>query len=97
MRPSPAGRAASFPFYRATFRLITVVFDIIGYVTDDYEMDISPDDDLKRALLPLWPAEHPTSGGRPSPPRCHRRNAGTTRRQPVHRHPDVIPGSGRAH
>ena len=55
-----AGRAASFPFYRATFRLITVVFDIVGYVTDDYEMDISPDDVLKRALLPLWPAEHPT-------------------------------------
>jgi hypothetical protein len=55
-----AGRAASFPFYRATFRLITVVFDILGYVTDDYEMDISPDDNLKRAFLPLWPAEHPS-------------------------------------
>ena len=55
-----AGKAASFGFYRATFRLITVVFDIIGYVTDDFEMDISPDDYLKRALLPLWPAEYPS-------------------------------------
>lgn len=55
-----AGRAGSFPFYRATFRLITVVFDILGYVTTDYEMDISPDDNLKRALLPLWPPEHPS-------------------------------------
>lgn len=54
-----AGHAASFPFYRATFRLLTIVFDILGYVTDDYELDIDPDSNLKRALLPLWPAEHP--------------------------------------
>lgn len=54
-----AGRAAGFPFYRATFRLITVVFDILGYVTDDYELAIDPDDNLKRTLLPLWPVEHP--------------------------------------
>lgn len=55
-----AGRAADFPFYRATFRLITVVFDIFGYVTDDYEVAVDPDDNLKRAFLPLWPAEHST-------------------------------------
>lgn len=93
-----AGRAASFPFYRATFRLITVVFDIIGYVTDDYEMDISPDDDLKRALLPLWPAEHPdvwwppvtrldAIGGVP----------GLLTGSQFTGIPMLIPGSGRAH
>jgi hypothetical protein len=53
-----AGHAASFPFYRATFRLMTVVFDILGYVTDHHELAIEPDDNLKRALLPLWPSEH---------------------------------------
>lgn len=54
------GRSDSFPFYRATFRLLNVAFDIIGYVTDDIELDIDPDDDLKRILLPLWPTRHPT-------------------------------------
>jgi hypothetical protein len=54
-----AGHAATFPFYRATFRLLNVVFDILGYDTEDYELGIDPDENLKRALLPLWPAEHP--------------------------------------
>jgi hypothetical protein len=50
----------SFPFYRATFRLLTVVFDVFGYVTDDVELEIEPSDDLARTLLPLWPAREPT-------------------------------------
>jgi hypothetical protein len=45
--------------YRATFRLLTVVFDIMGYVADEDMVDIDPSDDLKRAILPLWPAQHP--------------------------------------
>jgi len=67
MTVTGAGHAASFPFYRGTFRLITVVFDIVGYVTDDYEMGISPDGNLKRALLPLWPSAHPSIWWPPSP------------------------------
>ena len=49
----------SFPFYRASFRLLTVVFDIVGYVTDDIELKINPDESLARALLPIWPSRHP--------------------------------------
>ena len=54
-----AGQSISFPFYRASFRLLTVVFDILGYVAETDLVDIDPDEDLKRALLPLWPSEHP--------------------------------------
>lgn len=54
-----AGQSVSFPFYRASFRLLTVVFDILGYVAETDMVNIDPDDDLKRALLPLWPAEYP--------------------------------------
>lgn len=53
-----AGLSIDFPFYRATFRLLTVVFDILGYVTEEAELNITPDESLKRALLPLWPSEH---------------------------------------
>jgi len=54
-----AGQNISFPFYRASFRLLTVVFDILGYVAEPDVVNIDPDEDLKRALLPLWPPEHP--------------------------------------
>lgn len=54
-----AGRSTSIPFYRATFRLLTVVFDILGYVAPTDLLNIDPSDDLKKALLPLWPWEHP--------------------------------------
>jgi hypothetical protein len=54
-----AGQATSFPFYRATFRLLNVVFDIIGYVADADMLNIDVSDDLGRALLPLWPSAHP--------------------------------------
>jgi hypothetical protein len=54
-----AGQTTSFPFYRASFRLLTVVFDILGYVAQANMLNIDPTDDLKRALLPLWPSEHP--------------------------------------
>jgi hypothetical protein len=54
-----AGPSVSFPSYRATFRLLTVVFDIVGYVAETDLLDIDPGDDLKRGMLPLWPSEHP--------------------------------------
>lgn len=54
-----AGQSLNFPFYRASFRLLTVVFDILGYVSETDLVNIDPDEDLKRALLPLWPSEHP--------------------------------------
>lgn len=54
-----AGQSISFPFYRASFRLLTAVFDVLGYVAGTDMVDIDPDEDLKRALLPLWPSEHP--------------------------------------
>ncbi len=54
-----AGQSISFPFYPASFRLLTVVFDILGYVAETDMVNIDPDEDLKRALLPLWPPEHP--------------------------------------
>jgi hypothetical protein len=54
-----AGHSVSFPFYRASFRLLTVVFDLFGYVADEDMVNIDPDENLGRALLPLWPAQHP--------------------------------------
>ncbi|MFC0438040.1 hypothetical protein [Kutzneria buriramensis] len=56
---SAAGQSVSFPCYRVTFRLINVVFDIVGYVTDDVEMQIEPDEALATELLPLWPPCEP--------------------------------------
>jgi hypothetical protein len=52
-------QSISFPFYRASFRLLNVVFDILGYVAETDMVDIDPDENLKRTLLPLWPSEHP--------------------------------------
>jgi hypothetical protein len=54
-----AGVSTSFPFYRASFRLLTVVFDIIGYVAGTDMVNIDLSEDLGRALLPLWPSQHP--------------------------------------
>ena len=54
-----AGESLSFPFYRASFRLLTVVFDVIGYVADTDMLDIEPSEDLGRTLLPLWPSQYP--------------------------------------
>ena len=53
------GKASAPVFYRVTFQLLTVVFDIVGYVAETDFLDIDPGDDLKRAMLPLWPSEHP--------------------------------------
>lgn len=55
-----AGQSTSIPFYRATFRLITVVFDILGYVAPVDMLNVDPTDDFKKLMLPIWPAEHPT-------------------------------------
>ena len=54
-----AGQSTNLAFYRATFRLLTVVFDILGYVANNDVLNIDPSDDIKRALLPLWPSENP--------------------------------------
>jgi hypothetical protein len=55
-----AGQSTSIPFYRATFRLITVVFDIFGYVAPADMLNIDPSDDFEKLMLPLWPSEHST-------------------------------------
>ena len=44
------GKASAPPFYRVTFQLLTVVFDIVGYVAETDFLDIDPGDDLKRAM-----------------------------------------------
>ena len=58
-----ARQSVSSPLYRVTFRLLTVVSDIVGYVAETDFLDIDPGDDLKRAMQPLWHLNTPTSGG----------------------------------
>jgi hypothetical protein len=55
--PLPDGTLGEVPCYRAEFRLLNVVFAIIGYVADRQLVDISMSDDLSRMLLPLWPVD----------------------------------------
>jgi hypothetical protein len=54
------GESTSFPFYRVQFRLLTVAFDIIGWVTADVTLEGGPNKKLRPALLQLWPTQHPT-------------------------------------
>jgi hypothetical protein len=54
------GQTIIFPAYSARFRLLNVVFDVFGYVTDDCKLDVDLSDDLRRALLPIWPPQFPS-------------------------------------
>lgn len=54
------GRTVSFPAYTARFRLLNVVFDVFGYVAEDVQLRADMSDDLRRALLPIWPSQFPT-------------------------------------
>lgn len=54
------GRTISAPCYSARFRLLNVVFDIFGHVQAEFGLHADLSEDLRRALLPIWPSEHPT-------------------------------------
>jgi hypothetical protein len=47
------------PFYVARFRLLNVVFDVFGHGPAHMGLRADLSDDLRRALLPIWPSEHP--------------------------------------
>jgi hypothetical protein len=53
-------QTVSFPAYSARFRLLNVVFDVFGYVTEGVDLQADLSDDLRRALLPIWPSQFPT-------------------------------------
>ena len=55
---SSCGQSIGIPIYRAMFRLLTVVFEVIGYVADREILDFDPLRGRNRILLPIWPAEH---------------------------------------
>ncbi|MBB5157426.1 hypothetical protein [Saccharopolyspora phatthalungensis] len=46
--------------YRATIRLLNVVFCILGYVTTATTMKDQPSKEFRTITLPLWPAQRPT-------------------------------------
>jgi hypothetical protein len=58
----PAGQNStavdSVPFYTARFRLLNVVFDVFGHGPAEIGLRANLPDDLRRALLPIWPSEH---------------------------------------
>jgi hypothetical protein len=65
------GRKLALQCYSARFRLLNVVFDVFGHVPDkfdpravpepiDFGLQINPSENLRSALLPIWPAENPT-------------------------------------
>jgi hypothetical protein len=54
-------RTIKIPYYSARFRLLNVVFDIVGSVpTAGFELRTDLGDNLRQALLPIWPSEYPT-------------------------------------
>jgi hypothetical protein len=46
------------PLYTARFRLLNVVFDVFGHGPAETGLRADLSDDLRRALLPIWPSEH---------------------------------------
>jgi hypothetical protein len=55
------GVVVNVPCYSARFRLLNVVFDVFGHVpTTGVGMRADLSDDLRRALLAIWPSEHET-------------------------------------
>jgi hypothetical protein len=54
------GKTIEVPAYSARFRILNVVFDVFGYTSDVVQLHPDPADDLRRALLPIWPSAHPT-------------------------------------
>jgi len=53
------GRTVRVPFYTARFRLLNVVFDVFGHGPAEMGLRADLFDGLRRALLPIWPSEHP--------------------------------------
>jgi hypothetical protein len=53
-------RSFSFPVYRATIRLVTVVFCIMGYTSTEMKMKEAMDKDFRTITMPLWPVRRPT-------------------------------------
>ncbi|MEU6559231.1 hypothetical protein [Nocardia nova] len=52
-------RSIDFETYRTHFRILGVVFVVNGYVSERVPYTLEPNDTLRSALLPLWPATHP--------------------------------------
>ncbi|MGW2989347.1 hypothetical protein [Streptomyces goshikiensis] len=49
------GKPTTFPFYRATFRLFNIVFDVMGYVSNDIHLTVIPPQIHQEALTQVWP------------------------------------------
>jgi len=47
------------PAYQARIRLLGVLFDVFGYLTEPggLELELEPSPELARVLLPIWPVE----------------------------------------
>jgi hypothetical protein len=56
---SLGGTTVRVPFYTARFRLLSVVFDVFGHGPTEMGLHADLSDDPRRALLPVWPSEHP--------------------------------------
>jgi hypothetical protein len=46
--------------YSCRFRLLNVAFDVFGWLPTEYGLHAQLTEDLGKALLPIWPIEHPT-------------------------------------
>jgi hypothetical protein len=46
--------------YACRFRLLNVVFEVLGWVPNEYGLHIEPSEALGKAILRIWPPEHAT-------------------------------------
>ncbi len=49
----------TFPVYRVCFRLFTIVFDVMGWVSDDHAMTVTSNPVADAALPQIWPPTAP--------------------------------------